>query len=89
MATRQVTIGSTVGLHARPASLFVKEVGRFDMPITIAKGDKGPVDAKSMLGVMSLAAKCGDTVTLTADGDDAEEALEHLATFLAENHDAS
>lgn len=87
MAQRAVVVGSRVGLHARPASLFVKAAAAQAVPITIRMGDKPAVDARSILRVLALGAKNGDTVILEADGDDAEAALEAVATVVAEDHD--
>lgn len=87
MLVRKATIASSVGLHARPAALFVQEVIKFDVPVTIAVGDDEPVDADSMISVMSLGAMCGDVVTLVAE-DGAEEALDALVAFLEIDHDA-
>ncbi|SEM92895.1 HPr family phosphocarrier protein [Lihuaxuella thermophila] len=84
MAEKTVTIKNPSGLHARPASLLVKEAGSFKSTIKIIKNEK-VVDAKSLLGVMSLAAKQNDTLTVRAEGEDAEAAVEKLASFL-ENH---
>jgi phosphocarrier protein len=88
MATRQVSIGSSVGLHARPASLFVQAATATGLPVTIAKEGGNPVDARSILMVMALGAKNGETVTLAADGDGAEEALDSLVALLARDLDA-
>ena len=66
---RTVTIGSKVGLHARPASIFVKAAGEAGIPVKIAKEGGTPVDASSILGVMTLGAQYQETVTLTADPD--------------------
>jgi phosphocarrier protein HPr len=83
MASRTITVGSTSGLHARPAALFVKEAGQFPCTIRLEKNGKA-VDAKSLLGVMSLAAKQNDTLTIRAEGEESEKAVEHLASFLAQ-----
>lgn len=88
MPSRQATIGSSVGLHARPASLFVEEVVKFDLPVTIALGDEEPVEADSMISVMTLGAMHGDVVTLACDEEGSEPALEQLAAFLEVDHDA-
>lgn len=88
MATREVRIGSTVGLHARPASLFVAEVAKTGIPVTIAKEGGNPVDARSILGVMTLGAKHDDLVILSADGDNADAVLDGLVNLLARNLDA-
>ena len=87
MAQREVIVGSRVGLHARPAALFVKAVAEQQVKITIRKGDGAPVDARSILRVLALGAKNGDTVVLEADGDGAADALEAVARVVAEDHD--
>lgn len=88
MPSRDVTIASSVGLHARPASLFVQEATALGVPVTIGKEGKKPVDARSMLGVMTLGAKHGEVVTLTAEGEGADEALDKLAALLEQDLDA-
>lgn len=87
MAQRRVTVGSRIGLHARPASLFVKAVTAQPVRITVRTVDGPPVDARSILRVLALGAKNGDVVVLEADGDGAEEALEAVAAIVAEDHD--
>lgn len=87
MAERSVVVGSRIGLHARPAALFVKAASAQSVKITIRKEDGPPVDARSILRVLALGAKNGDTVVLEADGDGAIEALEAVATVVAEDHD--
>ncbi|MPV37842.1 HPr family phosphocarrier protein [Georgenia subflava] len=88
MAQRSAVIASKVGLHARPAALFVKAVSASGIPVSISKGDGDPVDAASILAVMTLGAEQGDEVTLTADGDGAEKVLDELAELLAQDLDA-
>lgn len=72
------------GIHARPAGQFVKEAASFPCEVHIAKGGK-EVDAKRILGVMGLGAKCGDTITVKTNGEQEVEAAEHLRKFLEEN----
>ena len=88
MATRTVTIASSVGLHARPASLFVQAAGESGLDIEIGRPGDESVDATSILGVMALGAKHGEEVVLTADGDGAEEALDGLVALLSRDLDA-
>ena len=88
MASRQVAIGSSVGLHARPASLFVQAATATGIAVTIAKEGGNPVDARSILGVMALGAKNGEVVTLTAEGDGADAALDSLVALLERDLDA-
>jgi phosphocarrier protein HPr len=88
MAERHVTIASRVGLHARPASVFIEAVKRQPMKVTISKGGSAPLDAASILSIMSLGAANGDVVTLSAEGDGADAALEELAGLLETDLDA-
>jgi phosphocarrier protein HPr len=88
MADRRVVVGSSVGLHARPAALFVQAAGRQPVPVTIAKDGVEPVDARSILMVLGLDAKGGEEVVLTATGDGADAALDELAGLLATDLDA-
>lgn len=81
MAERTVRIASIHGLHARPASLFTRAAGRSGIAVTVAKGEKS-VNAASILGVISLGVACGEEVTLSATGDDAETVLNELVTLL-------
>ena len=87
MAERSVQIGSKVGLHARPASIFVKAASEAGIPVQIAKDGGTPVDAASILSVMTLGAGYQDTVTLTAEGAEAEEVLDSLAELLSKDLD--
>ncbi|MCM3623278.1 HPr family phosphocarrier protein [Brevibacillus borstelensis] len=81
MREKQVVVHLPQGLHARPATLFVKTATSFSSEIGLIKGGKS-ANAKSIIGVMSLAVANGETVKLTADGSDEEEALDKLAAFL-------
>lgn len=83
MLERRATIAAAVGLHARPAAIFVQAVQSSGTAVTIAKADGEPVDAASILNVLTLGAACGDEVVLRADGDDAERVLDELVTLLA------
>ncbi|WP_062069238.1 HPr family phosphocarrier protein [Demequina sediminicola] len=80
---RTVTIAIEEGLHARPAALFVAAAQAAPAKVTISKGD-APVPADSILSIMTLGAKAGDTVTLTTEGDSADDAaaLDSLENFL-------
>ncbi|MFI8714969.1 HPr family phosphocarrier protein [Brevibacillus brevis] len=81
MKERQVIVQLAQGLHARPASLFVKVAASFSSEIGLNKEEK-KVNAKSIIGVMSLAVSKGQLVVLTADGADAEQALDALERVL-------
>ena len=70
-----------IGLHARPAALFVKQAAAFSSTIRLSCGER-TVDGKSILGVLQLGASAGSRVEIRAEGDDAEAAAEGLATFI-------
>ena len=82
MAERTVQIVNKVGLHARPAAQIVKMAAKFSSEITIGR-DGTDVNAKSIMGVMMLAAECGAMLQLQAVGPDAEAALDALAALVA------
>lgn len=84
MKTFNYIIKDELGIHARPAGLFVKEASEFPCKITIKKDSK-EVDAKRILGVMGLGVKCGQEIVITADGEQEEEAIARLSTFLETN----
>ncbi len=88
MTELQVIVGSAVGLHARPAALFVQAAAKAPVPVFIARQGGEPVDARSILSVLGLDARGGDTVVLSADGPGADAVLEGLAAIVAANHDA-
>ena len=88
MPEKTVTVGSSVGLHARPAALFVQAAARQPVKVKIAKPEGDPVDARSILLVLGLDARGGEEVILSAEGEGAEQALEELAAVVATNHDA-
>ncbi|MFK5633623.1 MULTISPECIES: HPr family phosphocarrier protein [unclassified Ornithinimicrobium] len=88
MAQRTVTIASSVGLHARPAALFVEKASATGLDVEIGRPGEDAVDATSILGVMALGAKFGEEVVLTADGDGADAALDELVELLATDLDA-
>lgn len=78
---KQVTIQNETGLHARPAAEFVKLASRFQSNITIHVDTK-TVNAKSIISVMTLAAKKGTVLTLKADGADEAEAIQALSALI-------
>jgi phosphocarrier protein len=87
MPERRVTVGSKIGLHARPASLFVQQVVKHGMAVTIRKVDGEPVDARSILSVLSLNVTGGEDVLLATADDDGAEVLDQLAGVLERNLD--
>ncbi|HEX9485154.1 MAG TPA: HPr family phosphocarrier protein [Gemmatimonadaceae bacterium] len=82
MAERSVQILNKNGLHARPAAEIVKVAAKYQSEITFVR-DETEVNGKSIMGVMMLAAECGATLMIRADGTDAEAALEALAALIA------
>jgi phosphocarrier protein HPr len=87
MPSRTVTVASSVGLHARPASLFAQAAAKLDVPVTLTSASGKSVNAKSILGVLSLGVGHGEEVTLTAEGEGADEALDTLAELLSTDLD--
>jgi len=82
MVTKEVTINNQVGLHARPATFFIQKANEFKSSIWIEKEDRR-VNAKSLLGVLSLGIVKGTSVNLIADGSDEENAVEMLSELIA------
>ena len=82
MPEREVKIVNKLGIHARPAAEIVKTAGKFKSSVTIVRDDL-EVNAKSIMGVMMLAAEFGSTIVLRAIGDDAEAALDALSACIA------
>ncbi len=81
MISRGVTIQNSVGLHARPATFFVQKANCFKSSIWVEKEDCR-VNAKSLLGVLSLGISKGTSITLIADGVDEKEAIEGLSMLI-------
>lgn len=84
MKELKYTITDEVGIHARPAGLLVQEVKKYDSDIKMSFNGK-TVPAKSLMSVMSLGVKCGNEITMTAEGADEDNAIAGLEKFLAEN----
>lgn len=81
MLSKTISITNKLGLHARPAALVTKTANLFDCSVKITKGSK-TVDAKSILAVMTLAAKCGDELTIETDGANELAAMESLVALI-------
>ena len=86
MAEREVVVVPEAGLHARPAAKFVKTAKGYSSDIVVAK-DGAEVNAKSSLRLMTLGAKHGDTITIRANGEDEEAAVEALAALISEEEE--
>ena len=84
MVTLEVTINNEVGLHARPATFFIQKANEFKSGIWVEK-DERRVNAKSLLGVLSLGITKGTTITLLADGSDEKEAVAALSELVSGN----
>lgn len=83
MPERTVTVASSVGLHARPAALFCEAAAKVGLPVTLTSVKGKSVNAASILGVLSLGIGHGEVVTISAEGDAADAALDGLAQLLA------
>ncbi|MFC4858092.1 HPr family phosphocarrier protein [Actinophytocola glycyrrhizae] len=88
MPERDVVVGSRIGLHGRPAAIVVKTAQAQSVTVRIGTAEKPPVDARSIIAVLSLGAHGGDTVTIAADGDGADAALAAMAEVLEQDLDA-
>ena len=84
MVNKEVTVLNQVGLHARPATFFIQKANEFKSGIWVVK-DERKVNAKSLLGVLSLGITRGTSITLVADGADEEEAVAELAKLVTSN----
>jgi phosphocarrier protein len=82
MTVRETVVNNNVGLFARPATFFIQKANEYKCSIWVEKDDRR-VNAKSLLGVLSMGIMDGASIALIADGDDEAEALDALATLLA------
>ncbi|MDN3019759.1 HPr family phosphocarrier protein [Paenibacillus sp. BSR1-1] len=85
MLVKEVEVKLRTGLQARPAALFVQEANRFSADIFLEKDGK-KVNAKSIMGLMSLAVGSGVVINIIADGDDEENAIHALSDFIQKEH---
>lgn len=83
MIEKTVVVTNRLGIHARPATVFVQAAAKFQADIFLSKGDVSRVNGKSIMGVMMLAAEQGAEVLVEAEGTDAEQAVDALAELLA------
>lgn len=84
MVKKEAIVNIQVGLHARPATFFIQKANEFKSGIWVEK-DERRVNAKSLLGVLSLGVVKGTTITLIADGSDEKAAVEALASLVNDN----
>jgi phosphocarrier protein len=75
--TREIAILNQYGIHARPAAMFVKTASKYEADVTVEK-DSVRVSGKSIMGLMTMEASCGTKIKITAEGVDADEAVEEL-----------
>src|SRR5687767_4062424 len=75
--TRQFVVENKLGLHARPAAVFVQTTHKYQCSVKVDK-DGQEVDGKSIMGILTLAAENGSKLTITADGPDEENLMKHL-----------
>ena len=78
------TITDPVGIHARSAGLLAKRAAGFKSTVTVIKGEK-KADTRRLMALMGLGIKCGETITVRAEGEDEEAASEAIQAFLTEN----
>ena len=83
---KKIKIINPQGLHARPASAFVKIANKFESDITVKKSGE-TVDGKSIMGLMTLAANCGSILEIEVSGADAEVAMAEIEAFLTSEED--
>lgn len=84
MVSNEVTVQNSVGLHARPATFFIQRANEFKSSIWVEK-DERRVNAKSLLGVLSLGIVKGTKINIVADGSDQEEAVNTLVALIESN----
>lgn len=84
MVSNNVTVQNSVGLHARPATFFIQKANEFKSSIWIEKDDRR-VNAKSLLGVLSLGIVKGAEISIIADGNDEKEAVQTLVELIENN----
>ena len=78
----ELTIRNKMGMHARPAAQFVKRASKYQCDVWVEKDDE-PVNGKSIMGLMMLAAGRGETIKIIADGNDAEQAVADLEELVS------
>lgn len=84
MISKEVEVKNSVGLHARPATFFIQRANEFKSSVWVEK-DERKVNAKSLLGVLSLGIVKGTVIKITADGSDEEDAVNVLVALIESN----
>ncbi len=82
--SKKFVVKNKLGLHARPAAIFVENANRFESDIFVRKGDKR-INGKSIMGLMMLAAGCGAKILIEIEGRDAQEAMKQIEKIFANN----
>jgi len=77
IVSRELAILNQYGIHARPAAMFVKTASKYEAEVTVEK-DKIRVSGKSIMGLMTMEASCGTKIKITAEGSDANQAVDEL-----------
>jgi len=77
VVSRELAILNQYGIHARPAAMFVKTASKYESEVTVEK-DKIKVSGKSIMGLMTMEASCGTKIKITAEGSDADQAVDEL-----------
>ena len=83
-ASKKIVVKNKLGLHARPAALFVQAANKFDSHITVKK-DNERVNGKSIMGILMLGAEQGSLITVEAEGPDAKTAISELERLVSDN----
>lgn len=84
MLTKEIVVNNQVGLHARPATFFIQKANEYRCGIWVERDDRR-VNAKSLLGVLSLGITKGSTIRLIADGNDEQLAIDGLCELINSN----
>ena len=82
MTTKDITIGIQTGLEARPVAMLVQVASQYESRIQVESGDKH-VNAKSIMGMMTLGLDAGEEITLSANGEDEEDAMKSIENYLS------
>ena len=81
---KKLTVKNELGMHARPAALFVELANKYESDIYVSKGDR-KINGKSIMGLMMLAAAYGTKLSVEIDGDDAEKAMKAIEELFLNN----
>ena len=87
MFSKEITVTNSVGLHARPATFFIQKANEFKCSTWVEAGERRRVNAKSLLGVLSLGITKGTVIEIIADGADEEAAVTALAELVEKLED--